>query len=475
MPDINEYLKKKSPKNGSKKTDWDISSIISNPKVTPTRPQRRPGRGEDAPVSTPMESKVAGTGTVIDERRLEIKEQVANGEQTGSKEVAKRVANGEQTGSKETAETEIAPVSLLSQNPKRVAQRVARQVANGEQTGSKEVANLSFGTLVGKERALLLFIIEDCQNNGDLKTAPLTLERISEALGCSSNRVKNVLYRLTEKSFIHRTEAKTGRGGWTRFGVSKELFQKVLLSETGSKALANGYQTGSKEVAKRVAQRVAGPSSSSGLIDLDQNLKTTTGEPVLFEDSRVNLSPEWTAVDFSPLAEIGFTQTHLIQLAKQVKLSTAEVQASIEFFAFDLRRNGKAKLLHGSPLNFFMGILRKGIPYAPPENFETEADEARRRTREILERKAHERYAEDQRLRDLEFAEWRRALSESQAIDLVPGPVKDIPRAREASLRQHFDEQVYPGLEAARAGEDATERTLVRAAIEQSLGEARRG
>ena len=168
---------------------------------------------------------------------------------------------------------------------------------------------------------------------------------------------------------------------------------------------------------------------------------------------------------------MGFSRAHLTQLAKHGKLSSSEVQDSIYFFAFDLRQNGKGRELKGPPLNFFMGILRKGLPYAPPENFESPEAEARRKFLEGKRRLEERRLAEEQELKALAFAEWRRGLSESQAVALVPEPVKDIPRAREASLRLHFDEAVYPGLELARSGEDATERTQVRAAIAEALGE----
>ena len=398
--------------------------------------------------------------------------EVANGEQTGSRWAAKEVANGEQTGSKEVAEVQNNCAPLPDPKPKRVAQRVAQRVANSKQTGSKEVAKALFEALVGKERALLLFIIEDCQINGDLKTGPLTLERISEVLGCSSNRAKNVLHRLTEKSFLCRTEAKTGRGGWTRFGVSKELFQKILLSETGSKALANGYQTGSKQVAKRVAQQVADPSSSSSLRDLNQNLKTTTtSEPELFECDATQLAPEWQPIECAPLAGIGFTQTHLVQIIRQGKLTPAEVQDSIHFFAFDLARNGKAKGINGNPLNYFMGIVRKGAPYAPPENYESPETEARRKYLDGKRRLEEQKLAEEHELRNLTFTEWRRGLTEPLTRSLVPDAVKDLPRAREASLRDHFDNQVWPELEAARLGGNESERQQIRAAITQSLGD----
>ena len=118
-----------------------------------------------------------------------------------------------------------------------------------------------------------------------------------------------------------------------------------------------------------------------------------------------------------------------------------------------------------------MGILRKGLPYAPPENYESPEAEARHRYLEGKRRIEERRLAEEQELKALAFAEWRRGLTEAQAVALVPEPVKDIPRAREASLSLHFDEVVYPALEAARSSEDATERAQVRTAIAQALGE----
>ena len=327
-----------------------------------------------------------------------------------------------------------------------------------------------YKTLVGNDRNVMLALFLDARQHGSLETSMFSRAALAARLGLSYEATRSSIKRLVHFGVLEKVESsKGGPGSWVLVRFTQRVFQGINLTEAqpGQNPVTNPVKT---EAQPGHQPGHATPSSSS-LIDLDQNLKTTTSEPELFEDGRVNLSPEWSAVDFSPLADIGFTQTHLIQLAKQVKLSTAEVQASIEFFAFDLKRNGKGKSLHGSPLNFFMGILRKGIPYAPPENFETEADEARRRTREILERKERERHAEDQKLRDLEFAEWRRGLSEPQAVALVPDAVKDIPRAREASLRSHFDEAIYPGLEAARSGDQDAERAQIRAAIAQSLGE----
>lgn len=127
----------------------------------------------------------------------------------------------------------------------------------------------------------------------------------------------------------------------------------------------------------KVADRVAAAPSSSSLIELDQNLKTTTSDPELPIDAKVHLSPEWAVVDTSPLSEIGFTPNHFNQLVKAGKFSADEVQDFIYFFAFDLKSNGKGRKIKGPPVNFFMGILQKGMPYAAPENYESPEAEAR--------------------------------------------------------------------------------------------------
>ena len=120
-------------------------------------------------------------------------------------------------------------------------------------------------------------------------------------------------------------------------------------------------------------------------------------------------------------------------------------------------------------MNFFMGILRKGIPYAPPENYESPEQAARRNYLDGKRRIEERRLAEERELRDLEFAGWRRGLTEGLAISLVPDSVKDIPRAREASLRIHFDEQVWPERRATIPIAIEAEQVDIRRQIDESL------
>jgi hypothetical protein len=209
--------------------------------------------------------------------------------------------------------------------------------------------------------------------------------------------------------------------------------------------------------------------SSSSVLDLENSKTTTTGEPEFFHDAPAQLSGAWAEVDLTPLADVGFGAAHLIQLARHGKLTPDEVQDSIHHFAFDLKQNGKGQNLKGPPISFFMGILRKGVPYAPPENFESPVEAARRLYVESKRRFEERRQAEERELLELEFAEWRRGLSSEQLGTLVPEVVRHIASARESSLRSHFNEVVWPEVRGGVPGFSNTERAEISHQIEQSL------
>ena len=403
---------------------------------------------------------------------VEPEERITNGLQTDHKEITERITNGLQTDHKEIT-TLVSAVDLAPPpNEKRITQRITSERVNGLQTDHKEITTSHLETLRGLEARLLQFIFQECRAAGDLLSPPLTLERISIYLPSHKRAAKTVIFRLVEKGFIEREGSATGRGGFTRFRLEKSLYQSLLLRETDHKEITNGSQTDHKEASKRITQRITSPSSSSSFLYSTQNSKTTTtGEPELFDNMRVQLSPDWLALDTSPLVEIGFTQTHLMQLAKHAKLSAEEVQDSIHFFAFDLKRNDKAKTLRTSPLNAFMGILRKGEPYNPPENYESTADETRRKIREFKERKERNRQAEELRIFELEFLEWRRGLAPNELIRLAPEWAQKPGQIQDNALKSHFETNVWPELQAAHAGVPEAERAQIQTAIEQSLGE----
>ena len=324
------------------------------------------------------------------------------------------------------------------------AEALADPLAMREQTVSKPLAKDDFEALVGKERKLLLFIFNRCQNLGALETAFITTEELRQFLEISSGRLRNVIYRLSCKGFLEVAAVKNGRSGWRKFQIKLDLFQKLCLQQSVSNELAMREHRVSIASPKAYAEALAGGSSSSSFLDLKILKTTTTEETETVGINASTLNSDWHAIDITPLSSIGFTQGHLGQIFSLKKLKAVEVQDSINFFQFDLFQNQKGKEINGSPLNFFMGILRKGVPYAPPENYESSEEIALRNYIAGKRRLEERRMAEESELRGIEFLEWKNSLTLARMEAIIPEMVRGMPVAREASLRTYFEETIWP-------------------------------
>jgi hypothetical protein len=350
---------------------------------------------------------------------------VANREQTGSK----LVANQEQTSSKNDVET--------SPENKLVAQPVAKKVANWEQTSSKPVAETSISQVVGNERKLLCLVFDECRKEGTLSPPPLTREFIAASLDTSHGTVKSAILRLERKGYLLRQTCKVGRGGWVQLSLPKDTFQKMLLNETGSKLVANEEQSGSKSVAKLVAQPVATSSSSSLSLDLTNN-KTTT------EDR--GLPEEWASIDISELAHIKFNSNHLRQIYNCGHYSASEAQTLIDSYAFELHVNKKKP--SSSPLGYFLGPV-KDQSYSIPVNFESRQVKAKRLWLESQEKEVKAQADMQERALKVEFFKWNSAMPIEEKLKLVPVAgefMKPGGKSHETKLREYFEENVWPAI-----------------------------
>lgn len=119
------------------------------------------------------------------------------------------------------------------------------------------------------------------------------------------------------------------------------------------------------------------------------------------------------------------------------------VQDSIHAFAFDLEENKKKEKLSGPLLNFFMGILRKGIPYTPPDNYQPSELRAMRKYLEAKKRIAEQAAAIEQEIQTLEFSEWFGKLTQEQKQEFAPG-IKGEGPMQKGFLRNYFDEKIWP-------------------------------
>jgi predicted transcriptional regulator len=358
--------------------------------------------------------------------------QGTNGEQIGNKQASEQATNGEQIGNKRGT-------ALNEKKGKQGTERVTSACVNRVQIENKQETKWPFEKLRGHEAQLLQLIFDECHQTGDLLSPPLTLDRIAAFLESRKDTAKTIVYRLTKKGLVRRENSAVGRGGYTRFRLEKELYQALLIRETGNKRRTNREQIDNKQGTQQGTERVTNPPSSSSK-ELDLNKLTNTEEPVVSI-----LSPEWSQIDTTPISEIRFGRSQLVQLFQIQKLTVEQVQESIYAFAFDLEVNGKKKDINGPTLNYFMGILRKG-PYAPPANYEAPDVRQLRLYLEAKKREQQTRLELETQLETVEYDSWVADLPLEERARLVPASdfAKPGSPGHNVQLKQYFRENVWP-------------------------------
>ena len=302
----------------------------------------------------------------------------------------------------------------------------------------------SFYTLIGLQRGLLLNIYQLCVQRRSEETGPLSLEHLSTNVGTTKHAAKIALQRLHQKGLLETVGFKNGRGGWTNYRLPQTTYQEVLKVESDIKVAPNLHQSSTKVTTQPTTQPT--PSLSSSSSSLYINKTTTTGELENDQSAKPHMNSVWMTLDVSELSEIGFSQTHLIQVAKDAKLTPEVVQDSIRHFAFDLKTNGKGKELRGPALNYFMGILRKGFPYAAPENYISQEAQTMKAYLESKKAEQERRKIVEDALQEIEFKKWSQDLPETEKLSLAPSGGFGGERARLTKLSIHFQKNVWPEL-----------------------------
>lgn len=360
-----------------------------------------------------------------------------NGKQTGNKQVTERETNGKQTGNKR-----VTNLDQKIQNGKQTGnKRDTEEVQNGKQTVNKRVTTVCLSSLVGIQRQLIISLYQNCKMNGSNTTQEMTLDHLSELTNSGKKSIKTTINRLKKKGYIGVANCKTGRGGWVQYSINQELYTDLLKQDGIGNGVTNGKQTGNKRVTQAITQAITTPSSSSSSINITTTTNAYDGGLILEQKN-----PMLETIDIEPLAHINFTKSHLAQILKQSNLDNESIQESIYAFAFDLEHNNKAKSLKTSSLNTFLGILLKGKPYLPPENYESPSDKAMRLYLENKRKQQEKRQAMEKEAYDFVMGEWIESLSPAEKnkilADIGVKFTSEAPRL--AMLRNYFVENIWP-------------------------------
>jgi hypothetical protein len=262
-------------------------------------------------------------------------------------------------------------------------------------------------------------------------TKNITQSEIMKLLQLSRDSARTGLRFLLKNELIKRVDFQPGKTGWSKYKLKNDLFDE----------LDRAYKKGSISPIKKTIEQ-KGSNSSGGFI----NLKTTTTNPVR------EITSDWQLVEYSLLAHIGFSQTHLLQLSKLEPLEPSIVQDSIYHFAFDLKHNNKTSSIKGDPLNYFMGIVSKRGAYTAPSNYIDPVLEVMNSYHKTKEQSEKQKTEIEQKVQEIEFRTWHDSLSDNEILALLPDEIlKEV--GVPASVRQtlkinhlkkHYRETVWP-------------------------------
>ena len=434
MPTINDYIKKKSPKGRTTKNEWDISSIISGPKIAPTRPQRRPGRGEDAPTLPTVPSD--GNSPNIDEPfelagQENSDQKVTNWESIDNQLVTTKVTNKESVGNQlviKKGEISKHDESISNQLG---AQLVTTKVTNKESIGNQLVTRKSFKELSGLQRTIALVIFNDIKFSNEKTSRPISLSYLAKLAETTTKTVKTAIQRLVKKNILVREGGKRGKGGWAQFAINNSVYNEMLHSElvTNKESISNQMVT--NWGANRESNKESTSLSSSSLINT-----TTTGnhEAVTSEISTFKIPEE--------LRKLGFSENHLAQLKRDSKLPLESISASIEALAYDLTFDDVRRKIR-SPIGLIMKLLKAGELYLSEKGFESEADRLFRECVQRAEKQKEEKTKLMEKFFDLKFEEWIEPMANEDLLK-ISQPVGELKGPFHIQqLKEHFRKEIF--------------------------------
>jgi hypothetical protein len=348
-----------------------------------------------------------------------------------------------------TQTTDRQPIRQQTDNPSDI-DSTPTQTTKNNQPSPKEDSISIIKNLTGLQEKFFYVVLEYCSITEERQTGQLKTAKIASLIGCSYRCSKTTIERVTKKNIVTRLKGKSSISGFVQFEITEEI-KKIGEGESLQKRNLcldfNRFIIGIRQQIRQQSDNALdnGDNSSSSYI-----YKTTTTEDIPNADtSQLNL--DWRNIDTEPLSKIGFSKNHLSQIASQNKLKPQVVQDSINVFAFDLQENNKAKGIKGDPINFFMGILRNGKPYAPPSNYESPQDKAMRLYREKMQAIEQRRADTEKEAINLAYNEWFSELTDAQKKDLLPENLRNNARLEknkmlEGSARNYFETKIWPSV-----------------------------
>ena len=347
-----------------------------------------------------------------------------------------------QRQSRDKVETTVPTLSPLSNKSRdKVGTQLETQLeTKWRQSRDKVETNASFSSLVGLQRKMIIFLYQSCKAARSSTTESLAIGHIASCCETSINSAKKTLQRLEQREFLSRFSFKDGRGGWTQYKISHDVFQDLLRAETEDKLETKWRQTRDKVGTQPGTQPETSPPSSSREFFLN-NSTTTQNVDNSESDARALKN-----LDFSTVAEFGVTSSTLNRCRELYpSVSNEQLAALIERFG-KFMKTPEGKRVQNAR-GFFISLaeqLSKGV--TPLDHIETHS--------EALMRELVERSKEVKMRRELlekeafgfAFEEWIESLDSKTRNELVPvtSVIESGSKIQTMKLKEHFRLSVWP-------------------------------
>jgi len=329
-----------------------------------------------------------------------------------------------------------------------------RNSTNRSSVTNSVTINRDLYSITGVPKLILFFLAKLCLEGGSRITPPINFSYLKETLSISSNEVVRVnIYRLIKKGLLRKIEHKSGKGGYQILAIEDHIYKDLIQHMSSMDSVTSSVTTrnsnsvtnqNSSHAHNSVTNSVTHPLSSSSSSFNTNKDTNTNNEDNINDPNQQNifgLPEEWMSINYERLKDFGFGTTQLKQLYKLEIYTSEDIQEYIDRLDYDIVHNDKS--FRSGLLNGFMGILRKGDGYSPPNGYESPMEQSLRE--ELEQKKIHL-----DRIRNMEnelfiisYETWIIEIPVEE-LEKVDGYVAGMPKfAKEGILKAYFKNNIF--------------------------------
>ena len=262
------------------------------------------------------------------------------------------------------------------------------------------VKKLYTSDLPRQQEEIILYLLSIKDSQDPNKTRPVGYNRIAKQIQSERIFVKRSIENLSKLGFI----------------TGKESFNGMIKGTIYS--LGNIEIVKAKTPTATVTPTVTPTRSSSSFF-------TTTTEELPNLDQ------------FASLKKIGFTDNHSKQILEGGLLSLNDLEKSLEFIDWSIEHE---KLKANMPLNYIMGILRKGT-FNRPDGYKSKIEIWRENEAKAEKEEAERLKKLEEQIFENKYTIWRSKLTPEEIHEISPMFKKG--EALDAMLRANFRDNIF--------------------------------